>query len=160
MQLVKYWYCVLFNCAACVQLSHALGCHMTARSHLVKMQSKLSNKSLRIGETGACLDEWTWSCWPRQKLAQRERWGLLFSSAQRWHWGHRGQHDPCDPHVTPLYNRYRSESSSALLKFPEMKKRNHMQLWLQKKIIFYWQQYIRIQNLQIVMVKKRKHKYT
>lgn len=32
----------------------------------------------------------------------RERSGLLFSPAQRWLWGHRGQHDPCDPHVTPL----------------------------------------------------------
>lgn len=40
----------LFNCAACVQLSHALGCHMTLGSHLVKMQTKLSSKSPRIGE--------------------------------------------------------------------------------------------------------------
>lgn len=31
-----------------------------------------------------------------------ERSGLLFSPAQRWLRGHRGQHDPCDLHVTPL----------------------------------------------------------
>lgn len=35
-------------------------------------------------------------CW------SRERSGLLFPAAQRWLRGHRGQHDPCDPHVTPL----------------------------------------------------------
>lgn len=95
-----------FNNAKCAQPWHAPHCHMTLGSQLVKRQTKLSIKPLRIGEKGSYLDEWAWSCWQRQKPVWWERRGLLFSSAQRWHWGHRGQHDPCDLHVILLYNRH------------------------------------------------------
>lgn len=95
-----------FNNAKCAQPWHALRCHMALGSQLVKRQTKLSVKPRRIGEKGSYLDEWAWSCWQRQKPVRWERRGLLFSSAQRWHWGHRGQHDPCDLHVIPLYNRH------------------------------------------------------
>lgn len=124
-------------------------------SQLSKMQMKLSNKSHRICEKGNGLDEWTWSCWLRQKPVQRERWGLLFPSAQRWHRGHRGQHDPHDPHVTPLYNcLLKVRIHLCWAHFPEMKKTTHVVL--APKILFYWQQYICVfcsQILQTVNIK-------
>lgn len=93
----KYKRCVLINCAKFV-------CMLQAVTWLweVSWGTNLSIRPLRICEKGSSVDEWTRSCWQRQKPVQRERRGLLFSTEPRWHWGHRGQYDPCDLHVMPL----------------------------------------------------------
>lgn len=80
----------------------------------------------------------------RGRSRRRERSGLLSSPAQRWLRGHRGQHDPCDPHVTPLFFFFffttaaakGQKSSSASLKFPENHNTRVPALPLKKKSTF------------------------
>lgn len=93
----------------------ALFCRLRAVAQLweVNWGEQLSIKPLRTCEKGSNVDEWTWSCWQRQKPAQKERWGLLFRTEPRWHWGHRGQYDPCDLHVIPLLQLQTAKGQNA-----------------------------------------------
>lgn len=147
----KYKRCVLINGAKFV-------CMLLAVTWLweVSWGTNLSIRPLRICEKGSSVDEWTWSCWQRQKPVQRECWGLLFSTEPRWHWGHRGQYDPCDLHVMPLLQPQLLKVRMQLAKISrnEKKKNTRVLLVPRKKILFYWQQYICIWILQTVNVKK------
>lgn len=83
-----------------------------------------------------------------------QRWGLLFTTEPRWHWGHRGQYDPCDLHVIPLLQllKVRMQLVSISRNGGERKKSTCTSCSTKEKT-FYWQQYICNQNLQTVNIK-------